>query len=376
MGRSASSERGAIVLVAPHGRALAVRRGWTTRPAQLGRAIAMNGREVVVVSRTAPWSTLRAMRSIRPRFDLGPFFEARQSGHPLVLQLEHPMPAGKLEGHAVARAITRLGRDVGAVVVSDPRSASVLKLSRWRPRVFDAYDAWDLSPLFGSVTRRQIEDGYRMAAAHADLVLANTPFMAERMRALGAEDVRLLPNAGPEPLAGGMGRDVIYLGNIQGRLRIDLMAAAATTAAQNGVVMWIVGAVQEVPEGWDALLAMPSVRFTGPVYPPQLEEILASGAVGLVPHHVDDYTRSQDAMKAWEYLARGMAVVATSVPPATSVPGLARVADEPVAFAQAVADALGDRDPTTSLKRRALASRHTWRNRASEFLQLIEHRLG
>ncbi len=366
------SQSGVVVLVTPHGRALTAQRGWTTRPAQLGRAMAMNGREVVIIARTGPWRTLRAIRWVRPRFDLGPLFEARRSGHDLLQQLEHPLPAGELEARALARATSRLGTQVDAVVVADPRSAGVLRLSRWRPRVFDAYDAWDLSPLFGSATRRQIEEGYRVAAVHADLVTANTPFMVERMRALGAANVHLLPNAGPEPVAGASGRDVIYLGNIHRRLRVDLLMAAAAAAAQVGVVLRIVGMVQEEPDGWDALLAMPSVRRTGPVYPPRLEAALATSAVGLIPHTVDDYTLSQDSMKAWDYLARGMAIVATPVPPATTVPGLARVADEPTAFGQAVVDALRDREQHGPEARRALAARHTWRRRASELMTLID----
>jgi len=374
--RSARSRPGAIVIVTPHGRALAARRGWTTRPAQLAGAIASNGRRVVVVSRTPPWRSLGAIRSLRLRVDLGPFFEARDSGHGHLDLLEHPVPAGGLEARAVARAVARMRTRVDAVVVSDPRSARVLQLGRGRVNVFDAYDAWDLSPLFGSRTRRQIREGYRIAAAHADLIVANTPFMVERMRALGAANVRLLPNAGPEPVPGGSGRDIVYVGNVQSRLRIDLLAAAAEAAAEAGVTLRIVGVVQDRPHGWDALLSLPAVQLIGPIYPPELDGVFASAAVGLIPHRVDDYTRSQDSMKAWDYLGNGLAVVATPVPPATNVPGLARVADDPVAFARAVADALSDRDVAALRARRVLAGRHTWRRRASELIGLIDELEG
>lgn len=366
---------GTVILVTPHGRALAARRGWTTRPAQLARAMAENGRPVIVVSRTAPWRSLGAIRALRARPDLGFVLEAGGSGHDGLQLLEHPVPAGALEARAVARLASRLGSRVDAVVVADPRSAAVLQHSEC-PGVFDAYDAWDLSPLFTARTRRQILEGYRLAARHADLVVANTPLMVERMRALGAARVHLLPNAGPEPVLGGGGRDVVYIGNIQGRLRIDLLAAAAEAAADAGVMLRIVGAVQERPAGWEEVLRMSAVQVAGSIYRPELDAVLASAAVGLVPHRVDDYTRSQDSMKAWEYLAHGLAVVATPVPPAGNVAGLARVAEDPAEFARAVASALADRDEAAIRARHALATQHTWRRRAAELVGLVDDLRG
>jgi glycosyltransferase involved in cell wall biosynthesis len=261
-------------------------------------------------------------------------------------------------------------------VVADPRSAgSLQRLGDASLKVFDAYDAWDLSPLFSGRPRiiDEIRRGYVAAAAHADLVIANSPTMAERMKKLGAARVVIIPNGAPEPrpLAVPFG-NVLYVGNIQSRLRMDLMHAAARVAESMGRSFRIVGSLQEEPEGWSRLMRLPSVSYGGALYGDSLDREFAAASVGVVPHVVDDYTASQDAMKTWQYLAAGLSVVTTSVPPAASVPKLVSIADDPTTFGAAITDALSNF--TLALRRdRSEAMRdHTWRQRALSFRRLVD----
>lgn len=367
------SHPGTIVWVTPHGRALIAERGWSTRPARLARELAEAGSPVVMVARTKPWRTVQALRDVAWRPAFGPVFEATRIRLPNLRLLEHTLPPGAAERWVVDRIIRSLGSEVRAVVVSDPRSASVFVEPLEGLRIFDAYDAWDLSPLYRHRPARvsTIRRGYRLAADHADLVVANTQAMADRMRALGARRVEVLPNAGPEPATSPTGGStVIYLGNVQGRLRLDLAAAAADAAVRHGTELRIVGAVQEEPAGWGTLLTRPGVAYRGPRYGAELDVELAQARVGIVPHRVDDYTRSQDAMKAWDYLARGLAIVSTSVPPASDIPGLAAIADDPERFGALVAARLAD-DAEAARERLALAAAHTWRRRARELMALL-----
>lgn len=359
--------------VTPHGRALIGRRGWSSRPARLARALAEAGSPVVMVARTKPWDTVREMREVVWRRALGPVFEATRISVPHLRLLEHPLPPGVAERRVLAMTIRMLGSNVRAVVVSDPRSAALLGEQIRGLKVFDAYDAWDLSPLYRHRPARvaAIQQGYRLAAEHADLVIANTQAMAERLAALGARHVELLPNGGPEPVASATrGSTVIYLGNVQDRLRTDLLGAAADSAVAHGTQLRIVGAVQAEPSGWGALLSRPGVNYRGPQYGAELDLELAQARIGLVPHRVDEYTRSQDAMKAWDYLARGIAVISTSVPPASDVPGLASIADDQQRFGALVAEKLAD-DAAPGDGWRALAAAHTWRRRADQLAALF-----
>lgn len=339
----------------------------------LARSLGELGVPVVVLSRTMPHRTLRAWRRVAWRPSLGLGFVSRDQLAPNVTHIEYPAPAGPLEQWQLRQAIRSTDTDVRAVVVSDPRSASIFTGPVPGLKVFDAYDAWDLSPLYRERPRiiEAIRRGYEIAARHADLIVANTPYMADRLSTLGAQRVELLPNGGPQPRSvspGGGG--VVYLGNIQRRLRIDLMTEAARVAVRHGSGVMIVGAMQDEPGEWAGLLAQPGVDYLGARHGDQLEAAMAGASVGVIPHRVDDYTQSQDAMKAWEYLARGMAIVSTSVPPATIIPAMATIADDPASFGAGVRDAiLGD--GMADDDRLQLAKANTWTHRAEGLLGLL-----
>ena len=371
------SELPEFAFVTPHGRALVEERGWTTRPARLALALAKRGNPVNVVARTPPWKTVRALRRVKWRPSYPVLLEASQRGPFEPTLLEHPFPAGLMESVAVGWMLARKGPAATVILVSDPRSAGVLRhRSRRQVAVFDAYDAWDLSPLFAGHARlvREIERGYRTAARDADLVVANTPMMADRMVRLGARDVELLPNGAPAGIEASVEKrpDVLYLGNVQRRVRLELLHAAADAAGAVGGTLRIVGQMQDQPDGWNTLISRQAVVYVGHRVGHALEDELSSAAIGIVPHRVDDYTRSQDAMKAWDYLAAGLPIVSTSVPPATSVTGLAAIADDPESFSALISKLLRSRSSVNVLDRRALATAHSWDQRASRLCELVD----
>jgi teichuronic acid biosynthesis glycosyltransferase TuaH len=162
------------------------------------------------------------------------------------------------------------------------------------------------------------------------------------------------------------------VGHIQPRLRIDLMVAAAEAADEAGTVLRVIGGIQGEPDGWDDLLHHPAVRFDGPRFGDGLDTALANAAVGLVPHAVDAYTRSQDAMKAWDYLARGLSVVSSSVPPVSRDMTLGRLADHPDAFRVAVASALKDDRELVRRDSQEQAAANGWDRRARRLAELVD----
>lgn len=350
-----------LLFVTPH---VAAANALPTRPQALLDALAATGAfaEVVVVNRLRPDTWLGRRSPV--------------ASGPGVRTVRHPWPFGRLE----RRYLARLARTLEPPVVcwiADPKSAIVLAdLPGGAIRVLDAYDAWDRSPLVrGGRRRRAVVAGYRAAGAHADVVFTNTPAMADRLRAFGARDVHVLPNAAPPPRPVTPDRDpsLIYVGRIHERFSCALVAAVAD--ASPDVPIDIVGPVERMPDGWEALVARRNIRLRGALPGPAARDAIGRSRGLLVPHVPDDYARSQDAMKAWDALSVGAPVLSTSVPPADAwTPGLAIVADDPTGFADGarrlVAGALDDARPA----RIAFAAANGWSDRAAAVLAALHRR--
>ncbi len=364
-----------LIFVSPHPARAA---GLPNRPAQLLSAFIAAGvfDNVIVINRLRPSAFARRAGRARPTFGRGlaGWIDQIASG---AVVIEHPWPFGGLERWFLTGVLGATARRAaGGVIVwvADPKSVpAVVDWKRGQPAwhvVVDAYDAWDLSPLVRGERRlRAVADGYRAAANGADLIFTNTRAMQDRLRQLGAPDVRLLPNACPplelEPPTGDRQvAGLVYVGRIHERF--DTGIANAVAAALPDITLTIAGPVERVPAGWSALAARANVRLPGRVEPEAARAMIGAATALLVPHHVDQYTLSQDAMKAWDALAAGTPVISTPIPPANGWPaGLAEVCTDTEAFVAAARRAVGGELATGRANRLAFAADNQWSARAA-----------
>jgi teichuronic acid biosynthesis glycosyltransferase TuaH len=225
----------------------------------------------------------------------------------------------------------------------------------------------------------------RRAVRGADLVLAVTPELAARWRALGTEPA-LLPNGcdpeaylavdtvEPAPLPDGFPTPVAgVVGQLNDRLDADLLAAVADA----GLGLLLVGPRDPgwLPDRWDSLVARPNVHHTGAVPFTDLPQWLARMDVGLTPYTDTPFNRASFPLKTLEYLAAGRPVVGSDLP---ATRGLARECADVVAVAGAQAFAgrvmaVADlpRDPEDVRRRQAVARRHSWSARATRLAGLL-----
>lgn len=350
-----------LLYVTPHP---AFVRSLPTRPAALLDALLATGAfaSTVVVNRVRPRAFVRAR--------LG---GQRRDPAPGVRVVEHPWPFGGLEQRFLARLARGLRPPVVAWV-ADPKSALFLAdLAPGATGVLDAYDAWDRSPLVVGERRRQaVRDGYRAGAHHARLVFTNTELMASRLRELGATDVRCLSNAAPipEPMTPDPEPSLVYVGRIHERFSCDLVATAADRLPT--VVFRIIGPVERTPPGWEVLARRPNVRLEGTLEAPAARVAIGRSRGLLIPHAVDDYTRSQDAMKAWDAISVGAPVLATSIPPVDGWPSdLGLVANDPQGFAAAAERIVAGELDGGRAARLAFAAANGWAERAAEVLDAL-----
>jgi glycosyltransferase involved in cell wall biosynthesis len=232
-------------------------------------------------------------------------------------------------------------------------------------------------------------EGFRAAearfAARADLVIASSPALAERMRALNA-NVLYAPNVADTPAfaaaldPGPVDAAVealprprlVFCGAIVAtKLDAGLLAELARLRPDWSVVL--VGPEGAGDPGGDLspLREAPNVYLIGPRPVERLPEVLRGADAGLIPYLVNDLTRSVFPMKVYEYMAAGLPVLATPLPALEGVAGVTTVAD--AAELVAAADsAFAEDSPQVRRRRSSLAAGHSWEARIEE----IEGALG
>jgi glycosyltransferase involved in cell wall biosynthesis len=265
--------------------------------------------------------------------------------------------------------LTRHGlRDVDLLMFDSPISAclrSWLRARRTVLRLFD--DTTDEPPWPAALT-----DQARALARAADLVTITAPALAERAAALGARRVHLMPNgadvehfarptAEPEDLVSVPRPRVVYVGALAPWVNFELMNNVAARMP-NASFVWI------GPGPTDAIARRPNVRVLGARSYESLPGYLQHCDVAVIPFDRDRHRRLVDSvhpLKLYDYLAAGLPVVATPWTELIRIAAPVRFADQPEAFAEAIADAIrGGR-----IDARAFLAGATWAARVDSLLE-------
>lgn len=219
----------------------------------------------------------------------------------------------------------------------------------------------------------------RRFAGRADLVIASSPALAERMRTISSR-VLYAPNVAdteqfataldPGPLDSGLSAlpepRIVFVGAIVAK-KLDLDLIGALAAARPEWTFALVGPVGLGDPGTDlsVLAAVPNVRLLGPRPQSALPAVLRGAAVGIIPYRRSRLTESIFPMKVYEYLAAGLPVIATGVPAVAEVDGVELVEGAEDMLA-AIERALGDDSPELRRERSEAARRHSWKTRLEE----------
>lgn len=160
--------------------------------------------------------------------------------------------------------------------------------------------------------------------------------------------------AGPEPalLAPFPRPRVVFVGKLDAWVDFDCIATVGARNPRASVLVVGPGtpARRDYPE---------NVHFLGAVPYAGLPDLLRACDVGIVPFVPGELTHAVSPLKLFEYLATGLAVVATRLDEieASGTPSI--LCDDADAFASAVAE-VADGDAAGRAERIAFARRHTW----------------
>lgn len=225
--------------------------------------------------------------------------------------------------------------------------------------------------------------------AAADLVLATSPALCERLAERGVEaallrhgfhaDLAPVYDGAPRPADySALPRPLLgYAGRIDGRLDFELLARVAERFRDGSLLL--IGPISprlSPHELARVTSAGTGVRLLGARSREELPALLRHLDCALLPYRASEWSRHGAPLKLWDCLYAGPPIVGAGYTILRDYPPpLVRFADGAEEFATAVEAAL--RDPARGRdERRALALANSWDARAEQLDALVEERLG
>jgi glycosyltransferase involved in cell wall biosynthesis len=263
--------------------------------------------------------------------------------------------------------LARLGFHAPPILIAGlPHAVDALPGLRWRTLVYHCAD--DYAHMRGFPhTFPELE---AELCRRADLVVTTSQTLCEARRAWNPH-THWLPNgvdfdhfstpAVPGPELSVLPRPVIgFVGGISQWVDVSLLATLAEARPD-----WSIVLVGPIGMGIDIapLRHHANVHLLGPRPYDRLPAYLAGMDVALIPFRQDPVTYHADPIKAYEYLAAGVPVVATDLPALRRLQHVVRLAASPAAFIQQVEAAMHAGRLAGCAERQAEAARHSWSSR-------------
>ncbi len=305
---------------------------------------------------------------------------------PLVLPAHGSMVARRINAFALPRLV---GRAAARLSIREPIlwayvPQAELLLERLAPSlvVYHCVDDIAAHPRIDAADFRAAE---RRFARRADLVLASSDPLAERMRLLNPNvhcvtnvaDVELFATArgaGPiDPALAGLPEPrIVFTGAVAAsKLDLPLLAELATLRPDWSIVLVGPVGLGDPHTDVSGLARIGNVHLIGPRPYAHLPAVLRGAQAAIVPYLMNELTAGIFPMKAYEYLAAGLPVVATPLPSLRAVEGISFAADAHD-FAGHLERLMSEDNPAARATRSRLADGHSWEARMRQIAQLLE----
>src|ERR1019366_4680283 len=249
---------------------------------------------------------------------------------PLVLPLHSNRAARafnrRLLPALVRRATRKLGMRRPILWAYVPQAEVLLDALDPELVIYHCVDDIAAQPGIDGVTFAAAEERF---ARRADLVLASAPGLAERLRKV-SDKVMYAPNvADTDMFAAALPRPrIVFIGAVVST-KLDMELLVGLARARRDWSFALVGPVGPGDPRTDVsmLAAEPNLHLLGRRAYEQLPSVLRGADAGLIPYARNELTNSIFPMKVYEYLAAGLAVVATPLPSLSEIAELDTASD-------------------------------------------------
>lgn len=255
--------------------------------------------------------------------------------------------------------------------------------------VFDAVDNWLEHPAFKKL-HNDLKVGYQIIRQDADLIftvsenLQNNLFKDSKKCYWVPNGIEvehfIVSDANyqlPEELKNIQKPIIGYHGVIEDRVDLDLIKYVAQHNPDKSVVLIGAGIWKNQSKILEKKFAEEKNVHLIPFVPYQeLPKYLHAFDVGIVPHKLNEFTRSMNPLKLYEYLAAGKPVVTTSVEGVEDFHNLLYVADENEAFNQKIQLALREDNRDLRQTRVEVVADDSWYGRMQLMMNYLMEVLG
>lgn len=314
----------------------AAQRGWFMPEDRLARALVSHervGRLLVSdLMRSLPAKLLRDLASRRAGRGVAfPTSASTQLMRPVRLRRDYPTAIASVEracaayDRALERRARRMGLDKPTVITANPLMAGFAKFDWAGPVTFFATDDWLAYPLH----RRwwpAYEESFARVRARGRRVCAVTPAALERIAPTGPcmvvpngldpEEWRGAPVAPPDWAVNARRPLLVYVGSLDSRLDVSALLTLARELPEATIAL--VGPLLD-GRHLDPLRMAANVEIHPPLGREEITGLVRAADAGLIPHVSSPLTRAMSPLKLYEYLAAGLPVVATDLPPVRGV---------------------------------------------------------
>jgi teichuronic acid biosynthesis glycosyltransferase TuaH len=221
---------------------------------------------------------------------------------------------------SVLRAVRKYGLQNPIAIVAHPLVAGMARLSWAQSVTWYATDDWAQHPgyerwwpAYRESYSRIAASGRRVAAVSSVLHDRVAPTAESVVVPNGLDPAEWVGPVAPPGWLAGLPRPVfVYAGTLDSRLDVGWVKSLAEAFASATIVLVgpVVDAAHLAP-----LRTSSNVQFREPLGRSELTGLIRMADVGLLPHRVTPLTAAMSPLKVLEYLAAGLPVAATDLPP-------------------------------------------------------------